>query len=97
MNTTVPDTSYLRFYVTLNAPKSERISQHHLESTQSEVHKPVCKAFRWICEGSTRKGCGHALDVHTGFHGNLRGKTAENLGAMQVTCVQYHINKDLWQ
>ena len=27
----------------LNAPKSERISQHHHESTQSEVHKSVAK------------------------------------------------------
>ena len=29
--------------VSLNAPKSERISQHHLESTQPEVHEPVVK------------------------------------------------------
>ena len=29
--------------MSLNAPKSERISQHHLESTQSEVHKPIVK------------------------------------------------------
>ena len=29
--------------MSLNAPKSEQISQHHLESTQSELHKPVAK------------------------------------------------------
>ena len=29
--------------MSLNAPKSERISRHHLESTQFEVHKPVVK------------------------------------------------------
>ena len=29
--------------MSLNAPKSKRISQHHLESTQSEVHKPIAK------------------------------------------------------
>ena len=29
--------------MSLNAPKSERISQHHLESMQSVVHKPVVK------------------------------------------------------
>ena len=29
--------------MSLNAPKSKRISQHHLESTQCEVHKLVVK------------------------------------------------------
>ena len=29
--------------MSLNAPKSERISQQYLETTQPEVHKPVVK------------------------------------------------------
>ena len=67
--------------MSLNAPKSERISQRHLESTQSEVPKPVVKPSAEFMQVVRGKGVVRAADVFADFQGNLRGKPAENFGA----------------
>ena len=86
-------TNHLRQTVSLIAPKSEKTSQHHLESLQSEIRihsKGLCNAYIRTCislsqasgirTGSMQKGCGHGADVFLNFHGNLCRKTVKNFG-----------------
>ena len=66
--------------VSLNAPKSERISQHHLESMQPEVHEPVVKPSAesaWVVRGRGAVALQMSLPTFTETCAEKLRKTSE--------------------